>query len=210
VTAAVLGLRDGLGRLLLAAAGRPVAFDAIDNEVEIARLRRKDDSSWSELFAREMPAIYRYALARLGDATDAEDAASQVFEEAWKSAGSLEDHGLPARAWLFGIARNVVNRRRTLIFRKPPALRLELFDGAHDEAGLSPELADLAAAVRALPANQAEVVALRFIHGLSLEETAAVLKTSIDGVKGRQARALARLRESLEVRMPTGAVVRGR
>lgn len=210
MTGAVIELRAGLGRLLLAAAGRPIAFDAIDHDIEIARLRRRDDGTWSELFAREMPAIYRYALARLGDAGDAEDAASQVFEEAWKSAPSLEDQGLPARAWLFGIARNVVNRRRTLLFRKPPALRLELFDAPHEEWRLSPELADLGAAVRTLPAKHAEVVALRFIHGLSLEETAAVLKTSVDGVKGRQARALSRLRELLDVRMPTAVVARGR
>lgn len=210
MTAIVAELRHGLGRLLLASMGMPVPFDPIESEIEIARLRRRDEASWNELFAREMPAIYRYAMARLGDAGDAEDAAAQVFEEAWKSAPGIEDRGLPARAWLFGIARNVVNRRRTRLFRKPPALQLELFDGAHDEVRLSAELADLAVALRALPPNHAEVVALRFIHGLSLEECAAVLKTSVDGVKGRQARALATLRERLDVRMPSGAVATGR
>jgi RNA polymerase sigma factor (sigma-70 family) len=57
---------------------------------------------------------------------------------------------------------------------------------------------DLVTALQSIEALQAEVVALRYIHGLSLEETAGVLKTTVDAVKGRQKRALIALRERLE------------
>ena len=56
-------------------------------------------------------------------------------------------------------------------------------------------MVDLAAALRRLPSSQAEVVTLRFVHGLSLEETAEALGATVDAVKARQARALTRLRE---------------
>lgn len=163
----------------------------------IEPLRRRDQEAWRQLFAAEMPAVYRYALSRLGNAADAEDLTSSVFAEAWEHAGSLEDRGLPPRAWLFGIARNLVSTHRRRWFRRPPMLALEAFDSQADDPGLSADLLDLARGVAALSAGHAEVVMLRFIHGLSLQETAAVLLTTVDGVKGKQARALSELREGL-------------
>lgn len=160
-------------------------------------LRRRDPEAWRRLFATEMPAVYRYALSRLGNAADAEDLASNVFAEAWEHAGSLEDRGLPPRAWLFGIARNLVSTHRRRWFKRQPILALEAFDGQADDPGLSADLLDLARGVAALAASHAEVITLRFIHGLSLQETAEVLQTTVDGVKGRQARALAELRAQL-------------
>jgi RNA polymerase sigma-70 factor (ECF subfamily) len=144
-----------------------------------------------------MPAIFRYVRGRLGSADEAEDVASAVFEQAWKNAESFEFQGLPARAWLFGIARNVVATQRRKWFRAPPHFQLEGFDRPHHDEALDPELIDLARAVKALGRSQAEVVTLRFIHGLSLDETATVLRTSVDAVKGRQARALATLKAKL-------------
>ena len=162
-------------------------------------LRRRDPESWRELFAEEMPVIYRYGMSRLGNAHDAEDLAGQVFEEAWKHAESLKDRGLPARVWLFGIARNLVATHRRRWFRQQPALALEAFDAPAIDPGLDTELIDLARSIAQLSSAHAEVISLRFIHGLSLQETAEVLGTTVDGVKGRQARALAELRDRLEL-----------
>ncbi len=160
-------------------------------------LRRRDPEAWRTFFEREMPAIYRYAMSRLGQPPDAEDATSQVFAEAWDHADSFADHGLPARAWLFGIARNVVNTQRRKWGRRPPIVALDGFDGGEHDPALDAELIDLAHGVASLDRGHAEVISLRFVHGLSLQETAAVLGTSVDGVKGRQARALAELRKHL-------------
>ena len=163
----------------------------------IGDLRGRDHQAWHALFDREMPAIYRYALSRLGDAAAAEDVTSEVFEQAWEHAHTLDDHGLPARAWLFGIARHVVNSHRRSLFRRPPQVALEAFDGAAADGALSAERLDLARAIAALEPAYSEVISLRFIHGLSLQETAASLSLSLDAVKGRQARALVALRERL-------------
>jgi len=163
----------------------------------IERLRRRDPAAWRELFEREMPAIYRYAYSRVPSAGDAEDLASLVFEQAWRSAEHLQDRGLPARAWLFGIARHVVTEHRRRLFRAPPVVALEAFDGPDEGLEGHAEQLALAKAVASLPRADAEVVTLRFLHGLSLAETAEAMGTTVDAVKARQARALRKLRELL-------------
>lgn len=162
-------------------------------DAAIAALRSRNATAWEALFRNEVDALYRYVVSRLGPDA-AEDATGSIFEEAWKSAESLRDQGLPARAWLFGIARNVVNRHRRRWFRRPPVLSL---DAARDLGTSEPEraeLLDLASAIHRLPADQAEVITRRFVHGLSAPEAAAVLAVSTDAVRGRQKRALATLR----------------
>ncbi len=161
---------------------------------ELDRLREKEPSAWRTFFEREMPAIYAYTYSRLGRESDAEDLAAQVFEQAWRNAASLRDRGLPARAWLFGIARHVVAEHRRGIFRRPPALELTAFDGVDAGTDQTTDQLELARAIAALPRQDAEVVTLRFLHGLSIQETAEVMGTSIDGVKARQSRALRKLR----------------
>lgn len=198
LAAALRGLRAALANDIAQQPARP------SDSVQIRLLRQRDPDAWHALFATEMPAIFRYVHARLGNAPDAEELTSQVFEEAWKHADAIEDRGVPPRAWLYGIARHVVASHRRRWLRRPPHLELGALDGASGGTTASAEMIDLAAGIAALPARQAEVVTLRFIHGLSLEETAEVVGASIDAVKGRQARALADLRDRLATRVDAG------
>ena len=66
---------------------------------------------------------------------------------------------------------------------KPPRSRLE-----HEA---------LAAALRRLPEHDREVLACRFVTGLSEAETAEILGTPIGTVKSRTSRALERLQRQL-------------
>lgn len=187
----------GFSAALYRAEPSPPPLAGAPSSGQVRAIRDREPGAWHELFNREMPAIYRYAFSRLGDAGTAEDATSEVFEQAWRHAETFEDRGLPVRAWLFGIARNVVGSHRRSWFRRAPHLAIEAFDGAGYDAELSPERLDLARAVAALEPAHAEVISLRFVHGLSLQEAAEVIGASVDAVKGRQARALAALRERL-------------
>lgn len=198
-------MAGALRALLATLTGQAAERRRAPESVEIRLLRRRDPDAWHTLFANELRPIYRYVRARVGSAADAEDLTGQVFEEAWKHAESLEDRGVPARAWLFGIARHVVASHRRRWLRRPPHLSIEGLEGASGDAGISPELLDLARAVGRLPARQAEVITLRFVHGLSLEETAQVVGASVDAVKGRQARALVELRRMLRMDPPDDA-----
>ncbi len=73
-------------------------------------------------------------------------------------------------------------------------LELAAFDGAGDGPEATTDQIALAAAIAELPKADAEVITLRFLHGLSLQETAEVMRTSLDAVKARQSRALKKLR----------------
>jgi len=164
----------------------------------VGALRDREPDAWRALFAQEAPAIFRYVRGRIGSAEDAEDLTSQVFEEAWRHIGTLRDQGLPPRAWLFGIARNLVGTHRRKLFRRPPILAIEAFDGSGGDPASSPEALDLVRAIHSLRSAHAEVIALRFVHDLSIEETAAALGITVDSVKGKQARALATLRKQMD------------
>lgn len=158
-------------------------------------LRRRDPDAWKDFFLQEMPAVYQYVASRVPPGPEAEDLTSEVFEAAWTSADRLQDRGVPPRAWLFGIARNVVNNHRRRWFRRPPAFGLTSdIPGASSPGGDDHLLAD---AIARLPSGHAEVINLRFVQGLTLQEVADALETSVDAVKGRQARALLALREAL-------------
>lgn len=184
-------------RLFALASLLPAVDSSPSGAKDAAGIRRRDPAPWHQLYEAERAPLYRYALSRLGSAEDAEDLVGQVFEAAWESAGRYEDRGLAPRAWLFGIARNLVLMRRRGLFRRPPALALEAFDQPHTETGMDATMLDLATAIRGLPGDLAEVVTLRFLHGLSAAETAAVLDVPLTTVKGRQLRALQRLRTDL-------------
>jgi RNA polymerase sigma-70 factor (ECF subfamily) len=186
-----LGLLQALSRSLQEDA--PVTAPASGH---VDFLRSGDPESWRILFEEESPAIHRYVFSRLGSNEDAEDVTNQVFEQAWRSIPRYRDEGLPLRAWLFGIARNLAGNHRRRFMARNAAFSVDALEIEDDTPGRA-EALDLAQAIAALEPSQAETISLRYIHGLSLAETAAVLGTTVDGVKGRQQRALANLKQRL-------------
>lgn len=192
------GRFPGIRVLFAAFARRGLDAAQATPRTEHEALRRRDREVWRQVFETEHSAIYRYALGRLASPAEAEDATSQVFAEAWEHAADFDDHGLPVRAWLFGIARNVVNGQRRRFMQRPPLLSLEEHDRADHDPALDAGRMDLYRVIAALEPSWAEVVTLRFVHGLSLVETAEALGMSLDAVKGKQARALAEMRRRLQ------------
>ncbi|MFE0388416.1 sigma-70 family RNA polymerase sigma factor [Streptomyces bungoensis] len=59
---------------------------------------------------------------------------------------------------------------------------------------------ELIAALQTIPAGQRTVLVLRFFEDLSVEQTAAVLKTSTGNVKSQTSRGLEALRAALRTR----------
>jgi RNA polymerase sigma-70 factor (ECF subfamily) len=188
------------GRLLLAVSSGAAAEGMTQRgpaPAHLDSLRQGEPESWRLLFDEESPGIYRYAYSRLGQPEDAEDVTNQVFEEAWRSIGRYRETGLPLRAWLFGIARNLASSHRRRFMSRNAQISVDglQVEGQSDVA--QAEAIDLVKALTTLEAGQAETISLRFIHDLSLAETAAVLGVTVDAVKGRQQRALAALKQRL-------------
>jgi RNA polymerase sigma-70 factor (ECF subfamily) len=87
------------------------------------------------LYAAYYPRVHRFALKRLRDRAEAEDVAQDVFLTVFRSLANYRgDSSL--LVWIFGIARNTVNRR----FRKPRPY-LEAIEGdaaSHVASGSAP------------------------------------------------------------------------
>lgn len=61
-----------------------------------------------EAYAAHGPELFRFALRGLGDQGAAQDAVQETFLRAWRARDGYDPQVAGLRAWLFGIARNVV------------------------------------------------------------------------------------------------------
>ena len=187
-----------LGRQLGAAGKRGMAPGSGTDHTHTGHSKEEQLCS---LFDSCYPRLARYAYARLGNPTEAEDVAADVFVRAFESLDSYRERGLPMEAWLFRIARNlVVDRyRRSGRFERSDEDEAELPDSP-DPAQLAEKnilLKDVKEAMQHLTQDQRDVGTLRFFSGLSSRETAAALGKSDGSVREMQRAALEKLRQLL-------------
>ncbi len=152
--------------------------------VQLPAARRATDIALDEL---EM--VYAFIYSRVGNRADAEDLTQQV---AMKAIPRLRQ-GSPAsaiRGYLFATARSVLGGFWST--------RLGLSESElHDDLAMvepalhSEESSDRAQRVLAeLSDNYRRVLELRFLHGYSLKEVAAEMRSTVGAVKVMQLRAL--------------------
>ena len=147
--------------------------------------------SFEEEFPDLVLAAYRVALRILGNPAEAEDVAAEALARALRSWDRVGD--LPYRkAWVVRVASNLAvdfTRRR----RPVAAVMVDVPDAAE---GIALRLA-LGAALGGLPRRQREVVALRYLGGLTEAEVAGSLGISHNSVKKHTGRAMTALRSRL-------------
>ncbi|MGE4651987.1 MAG: RNA polymerase sigma factor, partial [Myxococcota bacterium] len=111
---------------------------ALDLE-RVAKILAGSRAHFDEMYEDFFPRVYRFALKRLGDPGEAEDVTQETFLCVFRSLGSYQG-GAPLLIWVFGIARNTVNRR----FRRArPNLESTDGEGASELVGaeVSPDRA---------------------------------------------------------------------
>ncbi len=141
---------------------------------------------------------------------EAEDIAGETWLAVAERIARFEGDEAAFRSRLFAIARRRLadHRRRGARRRTVPVPGDELasISGAPDPADLVVEKLSgdeaLALLTRTLPADQAEVVVLRVVGGLSVEETAAALGKRAGNVRVLQHRALKRLAREFSPEFP--------
>ncbi|MBI4496401.1 MAG: sigma-70 family RNA polymerase sigma factor [Chloroflexi bacterium] len=165
----------------------------------IQRAQDRDELALSYIYEKNHERIYRYILARVGKPEDAEDLTAEVFLKMLNSLGGFSWRGITLSAWLFRIAHNITvdhlrrrNSRAGQVSLEPNIQDTEVDPSAEVEKALA--LQEVATAVRRLTPAQQEVIALRFAGGLSVAETARVLKKNEGTVKVLQYNAIAALR----------------
>ena len=153
-----------------------------------------------ELYAAHRRLVAGLCRGLLRDATEAEDAAQQVFLSAHRALLNGTEPHEPA-AWLATIARNECWARIRARMREPLATQaVDDVAAADDPVAAAIRRADLAAlwrALRALPEQQRNALLLREFGGLRYDELAAALAVSEPAVESLLFRARARLRAQL-------------
>jgi RNA polymerase sigma-70 factor (ECF subfamily) len=139
--------------------------------------------------------VYGYVLAIVRDEHDAEDITSEVFSKLPRALTRYRAGATPFAAWLLRVARNAaLDHLRAQ--RSVPRAEVHLATAAA-EPRAAERLADLRAALAALPADQRHVMLLRLVAGMSPGEVALELGRSVDAVHALQHRARRRLQREL-------------
>jgi len=145
--------------------------------------------------------IARYAYVRIGNRTEAEDIAGEVFLKALQSLKSYQERGIPMQAWLFRIAHNlVVDHLRKMTKRKTVPIDTVLIEGGVDPASVAEKNVEFERVTRAmeqLTREQREVLGLRFFGGLTSKEAGSILNKSHGAVREMQRAAIEKLRQIL-------------
>lgn len=173
--------------------------DRVDVWALVARAQRGDAEAFGELYDHYVTMVYRYLYHRVGDRTLAEDFTSETFVRALRRIDSLSFQGRDVGAWLVTIARNIVRDHV-----KSSRYRLEVTtadmrdadrgtEGPEDSVVSRLTHEQLLACVRQLNSEQQECISLRFLQGLSVAETAAVMGKKDGAIKALQHRAVRRL-----------------
>ncbi|MBN1310463.1 MAG: sigma-70 family RNA polymerase sigma factor [Anaerolineae bacterium] len=159
-----------------------------------------------ELYNRHWPAVFRYLYYRVGDRQAAEDLTAEVFARMLEALPRYRPTGVPFKAWLFQIARNLaVDHFRKVGKRVAVSLdpemenqmvnHLEESPHARVERNLTNER--LQSALATLNPDQRDVVIMRIIGEMPIREVAQALGKSEDAVKALQRRGLLALRSTL-------------
>ena len=164
---------------------------------------RGDREAFAGLFQWFAPRVKRY-MQRLGaDPDTAEDLAQETLVQVWRKAAQY-DPARPPSAWVFTVARNLrIDRlRRQRLFEVELTEEADAEDEFGDGHQRTLERLDagrLLELVRALPAEQVQVVRLAYFEGLSHAEVGRTLDVPLGTVKSRLRLALAKLRSALGV-----------
>lgn len=148
------------------------------------------------IFEANKNAIYAFAWRMTGSPATAEDIAQDCFLLLLQSPAQYDEARGSVRAWLLGVARNLILKR----WRSEG--RWTTFD--HEDFPVEPLLTDcrveeiVSQAVQALPPLQREVLVLVEYEGMTLEETAGAVASAVGTVKARLHRARSNLRRILE------------
>lgn len=163
-----------------------------------------DVDAYGQLVRVHQSMALRVAHIVCGDADEAHDVAQEAFVKAFHALDRF-DTDRPFKPWILTIVRNVArNKRRSAGRRAHLQTRLARLE-LRDQSELSPEAQLIAAtehravlkSVDRLPERQRSVISMRYLAGLSEQETAETLGIPIGTVKSRTARALTALASDL-------------
>ncbi|MEO5916283.1 MAG: sigma-70 family RNA polymerase sigma factor [Luteolibacter sp.] len=187
----------------------PHANDGCDLDFALMeRIGEGDHAAFRSLVERHQNAVIGTVAKMLGNASESEDIAQQVFLRIWKNAKRYRPDA-KFTTYLYTITRNLVFNETRRKSRKKEVSSDEREENSNNLIEASPDRqpdAELLQselqravddAIASLPEAQRMAVVLRRYEQLSYEEIADVLKLSVSAVKSLLFRARTSLREAL-------------
>lgn len=165
---------------------------------DLMRQAADDSASFGRLAGAVQDNLYRLARAQGLDAHDASEIVQETLLRAWRKRTDYQT-GRDATTWLMGFAINVIRERRRA-GRRHRLLQPDTGSLPPSDTDTQPDderLADLTAALDALPDRQREVVACRYLRQMSVRQTAEVLGIAEGTVKAATAAGLDNLRKRM-------------
>jgi len=169
-----------------------VEFNAL-----LDRCRAGDDLAWEAIVRRYQGRVFGLAMQYMRDREEARDVAQEIFIKIYQKLGTLRD-GATFLPWMLRLARNCcIDRLRRLKVRTPEIL-VPLDDALEVAAdGPTPEESwqeggrrgILHRALGSLSATHREMIVLKEIEQLKMEEIADLLSVPLGTVKSRSNRA---------------------
>ena len=154
------------------------------------------DPEFRDAFHRHKEVLHRFAYRMTGSISVAEDVVQESFLALWRRPGAYDPNRGGVRAFLLGIARNLV-LRRWRDERPYEALDDESFACLPIDLVNNERAETIARAVQMLPPLQREAVILAEYEEMSLEEIASATESELAAVKSRLHRGRENLRRML-------------
>jgi RNA polymerase sigma-70 factor (ECF subfamily) len=182
---------------------KPTARSGEHLTAAIDAARAGAEWAWTVIYDELAPSVLGYLRAR--GAADPEDLTGEVFLQAVRDLPRFQGSGSDLRAWIFTIAHHRFLDERRRAKRRPvdPAPEEVITDrlprvDTETEAMARLTEAEIAEVIERLAPAQREVLLLRIIGGLTIEEIAGAVGKRAGAVKALQRRGLAALRRELD------------
>lgn len=176
-------------------------YTDLTNEIKAAEAAAAGSKeAFCELYGKYRDRLYRYALYRLGDPSDAEDAVSECVLAAWQGLPGLRKPKAFG-SWIFRILHACCAKRiKDSVRLRENMLRIYTEGGSGpSDVGSSPASlsVELTEALAQLDEEERSIVLLSVLGGLTSREISEITSLTPGAVRSKLSRSLAKMREYL-------------
>jgi RNA polymerase sigma-70 factor (ECF subfamily) len=178
----------------------------LDEEQKLVADAKMNRDAFGRLYDLYFPKVYAFVAAKVYEKSDAEDIVSEIFIKILENLDNFEWRGVPFGAWIFKIARNVINdyfnktnKHKTYDIEETKATYSDEENNSPLKKASQEELsATVTKVLSSLPERELTVVQLKFFSQLSNREIMHVMDLSESNVAVILYRTLKRIKPELK------------
>lgn len=171
-------------------------YDSIGEIKLVREAQAGSKDAFCKLYGLYKDKLYRYALYRLGNPSDAEDAVSECVLSAWKGVSSLRSD-TAFGSWIFRILNNTCAGMIRDAVKAREGIEAAGRSAVYHPEGDTQTNVELAEALSILSEEEKEIVLLSVVSGLTSSEISEITGLKPGSVRSRLSRSLARMRSFL-------------